>query len=333
MSTNLMQVRLHVDTARTMAPVFRIEEPLYLEALKRFPDLKPVLKTTIGHDLEGFEEALAQSDAIVAWKFPRENLRKRAPHLKWIHIIGAGAEHLMPLDWLPRGVVLTNNRGVHAPKAAEYAAMALLMLNAQMPALMTSQRHRSWDRRFTTTLAGKTLLIVGVGNMGGAAARSARRLGLRIVGVRRTARAHRAVHEMYRPEDLPQLLPKADFVLIATPLTGDTRHLIGRAEFDLMKDGAGFINIGRAGVVDYTVLSEKLRTGQLSGAVLDVFDPEPLPASSPLWDVPNLIITPHVSSDDAARYAARTLDLVLQNVRRLAENRPLLNPVQRVRQY
>jgi phosphoglycerate dehydrogenase-like enzyme len=316
-----------------MAPVFRIEEPLYLEALKGFPDLTPVLKTTIAHDLEGFEEALAQSDALVAGKFPREYLRARAPPLKWIHIIGAGAEHLMPLDWLPRGVGLTNNRGVHAPKAAEYAAMALLMLNSQIPALMTSQRQRSWDRRFSTTLAGKTLLIVGVGNMGGAAARAARRLGLRILGVRRTARPHRAVDEMYRPEDLPQLLPQADFVLVATPLTGDTRHLIGRAEFDRMKAGAGFINIGRAAVVDYTALSEKLHTGEISGAVLDVFDPEPLPADSPLWDVPNLIITPHVSSDDAARYAARTLDLVLQNVRRLAENRPLLNPVQRVRQY
>ena len=333
MITNPTRVRLHVDTARTMAPVFRIEEPLFLEAIKKFPDLTGVLETTIGHDLEGFEDALSQSDAIVAWKFPCDNLRERAPHLKWIHIIGAGAEHLMPLDWLPRGVVLTNNRGVHAPKAAEYAAMALLMLNSQMPALITNQRHRSWDRRFSTTLAGKTLLIVGVGNMGGAAARAARRLGLRILGIRRTARPHRAVHEMHGPEDLSQLLPKADFVLVATPLTGDTRHLIGRAEFDLMKPGAGFINIGRAAVVDYTALSEKLQTGEISGAVLDVFDPEPLPSSSPLWDVPNLIITPHVSSDDAARYAARTLDLVLQNVRRLAENRPLLNPVQRARQY
>jgi phosphoglycerate dehydrogenase-like enzyme len=100
-----------------------------------------------------------------------------------------------------------------------------------------------------------------------------------------------------------------------------------------MKSGAGFINIGRAAVVDYTALSEKLQTGEISGAVLDVFDPEPLPSSSPLWDVPNLIITPHVSSDDAARYAARTLNLVLQNVRRLAEHRTLLNPVQRERQY
>jgi phosphoglycerate dehydrogenase-like enzyme len=333
MTRNLMRVRLHVDTSRGMAPVFRIEEPLYLEALRGFPDLAKVLKTTIGHDLEGFEEALSESDALVAWKFPRDNLRVRAPHLKWIHIIGAGAEHLMPLDWLPRGVVLTNNRGVHAPKAAEYATMALLMLNCQIPALVTSQRHRTWDRRFSTTLAGKTLLIVGVGNMGGAAARSGRRLGLRILGVRRTARPHRAVHEMYGPEHLSQLLPKADFVLVATPLTGDTRQLIGRPEFDRMKTGAGFINIGRAGVVDYTALSDKLQTGEISGAVLDVFDPEPLPTNSPLWDVPNLIITPHVSSDDAARYAARTLDLVLQNVRRLAENRPLLNPVQRVRQY
>lgn len=333
MTAEIGRMRLHIDTSRKLAAVFRIEQPLYTEALGRYPDLATALDTTIGHDLEGFEEALAQAEGIVVWQFPRENLRARAPHLKWIHIIGAGAEHLMPLDWLPRSIVLTNNRGVHAPKAAEYAAMALLMLNNQIPALMTSQRHRRWDRRFATTLAGKTVLIVGVGNMGGAAAGIARRLGLRVLGVRRNGRPHRAVDEMHAPGDLPELLPRADFVLVATPLTGETRHLIGRAELDRMKPGAGLINMARAAVVDYAALAEKLRRGEIGGAVLDVFDPEPLPADSPLWDVPNLVITPHVSSDDAARYGARTLDLVFENARRLVANRPLRNRVQRARQY
>ena len=258
MSKNNKPVRLHIDTARAMSPVFRIEEPLYADALQRHPDVKKILNTTIGHDLEGLEDALSESDALVAWQFPRENLRARAPNLKWIHIIGAGAEHLMPLDWLPRGVQLTNNRGVHAPKAGDYAAMTLLMLNNQMPALLASQRSRRWQRRFSSTIAGKTVLVVGVGNMGGAAASSARRLGMHVIGVRRSGRSHRAVHEMHQPKVLPRLLPKADFVLVATPLTDETQHLIGRAELDRMKPGAGLINIARASVVDYAALVERL---------------------------------------------------------------------------
>jgi phosphoglycerate dehydrogenase-like enzyme len=211
--------------------------------------------------------------------------------------------------------------------------MAILMLNNRIPTMVGNQMRRRWRQVYNTAITGKTLLIVGVGNLGGGAARLAKRAGLRIVGVRRTGRSHRHVDEMYTPRDLPKLLPKADFVLCAAPLTAATEHLIGRRELGLMKPTAGIINVGRAGVIDYDALAGKLRRNELSGAVLDVFPQEPLPASSPLWATPNLLITPHSSSDDEELYTPKTLDLFFRNMERFAANRPLMNRVDRTLGY
>jgi phosphoglycerate dehydrogenase-like enzyme len=138
---------------------------------------------------------------------------------------------------------------------------------------------------------------------------------------------------MFTPDELHKVLPRADIVLVCVPLTRETRHVLGRPELDLLKPEAGLINMARARVVDYEALAEKLARGELSGALLDVFDPEPLPADSPLWKTPNLIITPHVSSDDAEAYVPRTLDLVLANAARYLAGRPLRNRVRPEREY
>ena len=182
---------------------------------------------------------------------------------------------------------------------------------------------------FTSSIAGKICLIVGVGQMGAAAARQAKALGLQVIGVRRHGRRARFVNEMVGPDDLDRVLPLADFVIVTTPLTAETRGLIDDGRLGRMKAGAGLINIGRAAVVDYAALSARLRDGHLSGGVLDVFDPEPLPAGSPLWDTPNLIITPHVSSDDADGYVQGVLDIVFDNIGRTLAGRPLRNRVNR----
>jgi phosphoglycerate dehydrogenase-like enzyme len=137
---------------------------------------------------------------------------------------------------------------------------------------------------------------------------------------------------MHRPDALHTLLPRADFVLVATPDTAETHQMLGRTEIALLKRGAGIVNIGRAGVVDYEALRERLLACELS-AVLDVFDPEPLPSTSPLWRTPNLIITPHSSLDDPGYYVPRTLDLVIENAIRLADKKALRNRVDLKRQY
>jgi phosphoglycerate dehydrogenase-like enzyme len=222
---------------------------------------------------------------------------------------------------------------VHGPKGGEYAMTALLMLNHRVPHFVTCQRAARWDRAWSTPVAGKTVVIIGTGAIGLSAARLARRFGMRVLGVSRSGRARPAVERMYRPKDLAKVLPRADFVLVTTPLTPETRGLLARRELDLLPRHAGIVNLGRGRVVDYDALAEKLRKGELSGAVLDVFAEEPLPADSPLWFTPNLIISPHCGVDDAEAYVARCLDIFFANLERYLDGRPLKNVVDLARGY
>lgn len=326
------KIHLHIENSSALGDVFEASPDRITEALARHPRLKDKLKVTIGHDGDIFEDAIGTADVLFAWDFDRGDLTRLAPRLRWIHAHGAGVSHLMPLDWLPPGAVLTNSRGVHGPKADEYTAMALLMLNNELPRTVWNQRSAKWEQLFNASIATKTLLIVGVGHVGGGAARWAKKFGLHVIGVRRTGKPNRYVDEMYTADALPKILPRADFVLVSVPLTDATRHIIGARELALLKRGAGLINYSRANVVDYAALLKKLEARELN-AILDVFDPEPLPSSSPLWKAPNLIITPHCSSDDKDQYTPRTLDLVFRNMKRFIEHKTLLNRVDPKLQY
>jgi phosphoglycerate dehydrogenase-like enzyme len=326
-------IRVHFQSNPRAPLVFQMTPERYEQAARRYPDVGPRVDATIGTDWPSFYSAMQEAEVLVGWGFPRHEIREKAPKLRWIHIWGAGIEHLLPLDWLPRRIALTNNSGVHVPKVAEYVTMSLLMLNSRVPTFVSQQSQAKWNEIFSSRIAGKTLAVIGVGHMGGTAARQAKKLGMHVLGVRRTKRRHRYVDEMFGTDDLHRVLSRSDFVIVTTPFTSETRHLIGREALDAMKPGAGFINLGRAQVVDYEALTEKLAQGYLSGAVLDVFDPEPLPSDSPLWTTPNLVITPHVASDDELEYMPRTLDLVFDNLRRLLAGRPLKNRVRRHLQY
>jgi phosphoglycerate dehydrogenase-like enzyme len=318
---------IHIKNNRAGEEVFRLTLQQYEAAAARHPFIASRVQATIDFDLDCFDESMTEAVGLVTWDLPTEALAERAPKLRWIHVIGAGVDHLQPLDWLPRHVILTNNRGVHAKKAGEYGIMAILMLNNALPQLMTQQRFSIYEAIFSSTVAGKTLLIVGLGEMGGAVARQARRLGLYIIGIRRRARPSRLADECYGIDALDSLLPRADFVLVTAPHTKETEGLIDARRLGLMKSSAGLINMSRASVIDTAALIEQLESGQLSGAVLDVFDPEPLPAESPLWHTPNLIMTPHVSSDDLNDYVPRTLDLFFANMARSLSGKPLRNRV------
>jgi phosphoglycerate dehydrogenase-like enzyme len=317
---------LHVENTTSLGEVFEVTKKRLRDARRRHPKLADRVRITIGYDGDIYERALRTADALFGWSFDRRNLEQRAPRLRWIHAHGAGVNHLFPLDWLPPGAVLTNSRGVHGAKASEYAIMAVLALNNRLPEIVTNQKRSRWKQLYNTSIVGKTLLIVGVGSVGGDTAKLAKQFGLRVLGVRRSGKSHRHVDEMHSPADLARVLPKADFVLVTAPHTQDTHHMIDAAMLDRMKPGAGLVNYSRAHLVDYQALCKKLERGELS-AVLDVFDPEPLPADSPLWRVPNLLITPHCSSDDAERYTPDTLDLVFRNMARLLEGKPLFNRV------
>lgn len=331
-------VQLHFETRRTRKPVFQFTREL-IDAAAARANVPAEAKLTLGYDLQdmdtlaGADGLVTSSDIVRDPKFPLSDLARGLPRLRWIHIIGAGIERLLPLDWLPRRVALTNNSGVHMQKTGEFAAMALLMLNSRLPQMVGNQHAARWDSIFTPSIAGTTVTVVGLGDMGAAAAREAKRMGMRVIGVRRSGKPHRFADEVVGVEGLGAAVAKADCIYVSAPLTPDTRNLVSRAVLDQAKPGAGLVNIGRAGVVDYAALRDALVAGALSGAILDVFDPEPLPPDSPLWSTPNLVIMPHCSSDDRDRYIPLTFDLAFENLARLTAGRKLKNRVDPKRGY
>jgi phosphoglycerate dehydrogenase-like enzyme len=329
-------MHVHFETLSIKPDVFRITQER-IDAARARAGMD--VDTTLGIDLADLSPLavanglVTSSDVIRDRAFPTTRLATAAPNLKWIHVIAAGIEPLLPLDWLPPDVSLVNNSGVHFDKAVESATMALLLLNARLPAIVTNQRNGCWNQIFTPTIRGKTALVIGVGDMGGAVATAAKALGLQVIGIRRSGAPHPAVDTMLMPDALDEALPAADFVVIAAPLTSDTTKLMSRERFRRMKRGAGFFNFGRGACIDQEAMGDALESGHLSGAMVDVVDPEPLGADSPLWQVRNLIVTPHVSSDDADQYMSRTLDLVFANLDRLQRGQPLLNRVDPVKGY
>jgi phosphoglycerate dehydrogenase-like enzyme len=319
---------LHIENGHKRQWIFKLTDEIYAAAAKRHPALARRLTVTNGWDGDIIEQALRTADFMINNSPPRERLRERAPRLKWIQTTGAGIDSLLPLDWLPADIKLTNNSGAHGAKAEESCTMALLMLQARMPEIGANQFARKWEPIFTEPIAGKTAVVIGFGDLGSAAGRAAHKLGLKVLAVTRSGKAGRPADTACKTARIDSVLPKADFVIVTTPLTPETRVLINRARLDLMKPTACLVNIGRSPIVDYEALREKLDKGELAGAVLDVHSPEPLPEDSPLWTTRNLVITPHVSCDDP-RYMNFLCDNWFANLARFLAGKPLKNQVDR----
>ena len=335
-----MKPLIHFEDGSRRPDVFRITAARVAAARRRNRADGALVGVSHGEDLNDFERWIGKANGLVCSyavlldkRFPLRSLATAAPQLAWIHVPGAGVESLMPLDWIRPGLVLTNNSGVHVKKVYEFGLMSLLMINARVPQIFSQQVRAQWKQIFTGSPRGKTLLVVGLGDMGGAMAKAGRALGMRVLGIRRNPKPHPYAERVHPAKDLHRLLPKADVVAVATPLVADTKHMIGAAEIGLMKAGAGLINIGRGPVLDQSAVEHALRSGHLSGAVLDVYDPEPLPPQASLWSAPNVYLSPHCSSDDNDAYMPLTLDLVFANAGRFARGRKLLNTVDPARGY
>jgi phosphoglycerate dehydrogenase-like enzyme len=334
------RIHLHFEDVLSKPQTFRLTQPRIAAAQRRNRQAARGMRISHGHDLETLDKWLGAADAMVCAadvlthpRFPLHRLASSAPRLRWIHVIGAGIEKLLPLDWIHPALALTNNSGVHRSKMYEFALMALTMVNARVPTLFGLQTRQEWRQIFTPCCRGQTLVVIGTGDIGRTFARAGRHLGMTVLGVRRTARPAQGFAKVFRTSELPKVLPSADILVMAAPLTPETQGLVGAKELNALKASASVINVGRAPTMDYGALARLLEQGKLAGAILDVFNPEPLPAESPLWHVPNLMIFPHCSSDDEAQYIPLTLDLVLENARRLAEGRSLRNRVDTDRAY
>lgn len=318
------KLRLHIENTRKKNPIFHTLPSHWKAACARHKALaKHIGPVSFGWDGDILDRALAKAELVIGVPAQRDNLAARAPKLRWLHSTSAGVDGALPLDWLPKGVVFTNNSGAHGHKAEQYMTMAYMLLNARMPAIIANQQRRHWEALFSPSISGRTAVVVGLGDLGEAAARAAKKLGLRVIGVRRSAQGNRHADQVVTYRQLDRVLPQADFVVLAVPLTAETCGLLNAARMDRMKPGAFVINIARGPVIDCGALQQRLRSGRLGGAVLDVVDPEPLPADSPLWTVPNLVITPHVSCDDGEHYIDISLDLWFGNLERFLAGRRL----------
>ncbi len=246
-----------------------------------------------------------------------------APRLLLVQSTSAGVDNLLRRNLLPPHVLLANNRGVHAQKAGEYALMAILMLVNRMPVFATDQRQQRWRRVTAPLAATRRLTVVGLGSLGGAAAAQARRLGMRVTGIRHGTAAHPDCAATLTMARLDEVLPATDILLLACPLTPATDNLLSAARIALLPAGAGVINIGRGRLIDQAALCDALEAGRLAGAVLDVFTKEPIPAGDRVWSTPNLVITPHMSADNPATYNIHTLTILKDNLAALAAGTPL----------
>ena len=332
-----MTIKIHIKNNR-WAPgsfpntpegedVFTITHERFNQAISEFPNLNKDLDVFIDWDTDHFETSMKDTQVLLTWNLPTENLAKIAPRLKWIHCIGAGVEHMLPMDWIPQGVVLTNNKGVHGAKAGEFGLMAILMLHSHIPAVITNQRSKIYDSLYATPIAGKTVVILGTGSLGSAIARQIKKLGVNVIGINRSGNPVPGCDQIVTTDNIDAVLPSADYLVAATPDTPQTRGLLNKRRLDLLKPCAGIINIGREAVMDYDALCDKLDAGTLGGAILDVFDPEPIAEHSRLWHTKNLIITPHISADDGDAYIPLTLDLFFRNLQLFKDDQPQLNPV------
>ncbi|MFO7696417.1 MAG: D-2-hydroxyacid dehydrogenase [Anaerolineae bacterium] len=252
------------------------------------------------------------------------------PALRWYQQWGAGAEWIMEHPEIrERDLVVTNVSGVHAVPISEHLLAMILALARRLPDAVRAQDRHEWLRggwKYPIfELAGKTMLLIGVGAIGQRTARLAAALDMHVIGLRRDPqRPARGVARMIGPEELDVALPEADLVVLTAPLTPETRQMIGAEQFARMKPTACIFNIGRGGTIDQDALVQAIVSGQIAGAGLDVTDPEPLPADSPLWDLDNVLITGHYSGS-TPEYDARALAIFEENLGRYVRGEPLRN--------
>ena len=326
-------MRIHIQNP-VDDPLFVFSSRMWDEAASRAPDVGTGHDVTVGDTDADFAAGISEAEAlitdigIVGAKFPCA-----APRLKLLFITNAGLDRLAPFDWLPPGVALLNNAGVHARKAGEFAIMSILMLANRVPEMVTHQRAGHWQKLWGAVLGGRRVTVVGLGSLGGAAAEQAMRFGMRVTGVRATPRPNPHCAEVVTTAEIDRILPDTEFLVLACPLTEQTLGLMNRRRLALLPKGAGLVNIGRGALVDQDAVCDMLDNGHLSGAVLDVFTPEPIPEGHRLWTTRNLIISPHTAADDPATYNPQSLDLFLDNLRARKDGKPMPNLFDPARGY
>ncbi len=323
MSKTVVLVMLEAEDADAQA---------FRDVIAADADLRERVELRFGRG-EAAKAAIADAEVVVSGNVSEE-LLALAPNLRWIAFWSAGMDGKATPALLSRDLLLTNASGVHGPNIAEHVLGFMLMFTRELHLHLRAQVEGVWNRagkiqrRGASELSGQTLGIVGLGRIGEALTARAKAFEMRVVATKRNpaARYEAAVvpDALYSPDELPRLLAESDHVCIALPYTPETHHLFNAALLAHMKPSAYLYNIGRGKIVDEAALVAALQSGQIAGAGLDVFETEPLPADSPLWQMENVIITPHVSGQ-TPHYFTRTAALFADNLCRYLSHQPLSN--------
>ena len=279
-------------------------------------------------DESATRELMREAEILLAWRFPPD-LLKDALRLRWIQSFGAGVDHLIGADIAPT-VAITRIVDAFGPAMAEYVLGYCLATRLKVRRIVEQQRRAEWKPFNAELLRGCTALVVGLGQIGQEICRLLGATGLRVLGVSRGGQPVPEVERTFAVEELDSALPEADFLVLVVPLTPATRGLIGKRQLGLLPSGAWLINVARGPIVVEADLLAVLRAGTLGGAVLDVFEQEPLPAEHPFWGMDNVIVTPHLAGPDDVSLVAERF---VENYRRWRAGQPLLGVVDRGRRY
>lgn len=281
------------------------------------------------------DDTLAQAQVLFGWSIPQDLLR-RAPRLRWIQAMSAGVDEFLGTGIEASAILVTDASGIHRIPIGEFALGQMLALAKGFPKLWVQQTEHRWRRIVPGELYERTLAILGLGAIGGEVARLAKAFGMRVLATRRSAQTRQEgvadVDVLYPLAELREMIAQADFLVLAVPLTAETRGLIGEGELRQLKRTAYVINVSRGAVVDEAALLRALKEGWFAGAALDVFPQEPLPRDHELWGLSNVMITPHVAGD-SERYNVRATELFCQNLRCYLAGQPLLNQVDFTKGY
>jgi phosphoglycerate dehydrogenase-like enzyme len=302
---------------------------------KDFPQLSVV--DIAGY--QGLEHEIADAEILIGWSL-RDSQFKAAKRLRWIHSPAAAVHQLLIPEIVAGDVMVTNAREVHGPVVAEHAMTLILAMAKRLPSAQRYQQRREWGQTALwqefpkpRELAGSTLLLLGLGSIGREVAPRAHAFGMKVIAVRQhPEKGSAGVEQVVGPGELDEMLPLADFVVIAMPVTPATRETFNAARLARMKRDAYLINVGRGPLVDEGALLRALQARSIGGAALDVFAEEPLPQDSPLWELDNLLITPHTAAH-TERLWERHYALISDNLRRYLSGQPLRNLVDKAKGY
>jgi phosphoglycerate dehydrogenase-like enzyme len=296
------------------------------------------VSVTVGDTPEVFAGVAPAADVLFNWSLDPALFRgvwELCPALRWVHVRAAGLDNLLFPELVASPVVLTNSTGVFSESLGEFALAAVLFFAKDLRRMLRAQAAGLWEPFDVTEVAGQTLGIIGYGDIGRAVATRAKALGMNIVAVRRSgpsAAAGLAVSRVYAPAHRLAMIAECDYLVVCAPLTSETRHMLGVAEFAAMKPDAVVINLGRGPVIDEEAMLAALRDKRIKGAALDVFDQEPLPAGHPLWSMENVLLSPH-TADHTPDWLDQAMRLFIDQFERFRLCQPLRNVVDKQRGY